>query len=178
MHVLEKEKFPGMHTSGRNSGVIHAGIYYSTDSLKASFCREGNRRLTQYCVENKLDINRCGKFIVPTNEQEREYMYEIYKQAVQNGVDVRLMSMAEARRIEPLIRGYGTDPNYEGQRKIGETEVIYSPNTSVANPVQVIHCLSHELTTKYGDYCKQFYDYPANEYLNAYKLDRIVVNSK
>ena len=59
--ILEKEPNLGFHASGRNSGVIHAGFYYSPDSLKAKFCREGNIALTNLIVRNNLDYKRTGK---------------------------------------------------------------------------------------------------------------------
>jgi L-2-hydroxyglutarate oxidase LhgO len=68
--VLEKEKRCGEHASGRNSGVIHAGFYYSADSLKARFTRDGNRRLTEYCRERGLRINRCDKLVVAKDESD------------------------------------------------------------------------------------------------------------
>lgn len=80
-----------------------------------------------------------------SNEAEYEQLYDIYGQGLQNGIDVRLMKRSEAQKIEPLLRGYGE-------------EVIYSPTTSVANPKQVIHCISEELKNKHGDYCTQFYN--------------------
>ena len=63
--LLEKEKEVSMHTSGRNSGVNHAGFYYSSETLKAQFCRRGNEMWTQYCDEHKLPIRKCGKLVVP-----------------------------------------------------------------------------------------------------------------
>lgn len=63
--LLEKEKEVGMHTSGRNSGVLHAGFYYASDSLKATFCRKGCAMWTQYCDERSLPIRKCGKLVVP-----------------------------------------------------------------------------------------------------------------
>src|SRR5690348_10118880 len=66
--VLEKEEQIGEHASGRNSGVLHAGFYYTKDSLKAKFTRDGNRRLTAYCEDKKIAINRCGKLVVVRNE--------------------------------------------------------------------------------------------------------------
>ena len=145
-----------MHASGRNSGVIHAGIYYSTDSLKAKFWREGNRRLVQYWSDNKLDILKWGKFIVASNEEELGHLYEIYHQGIKNGINISLMSRKEALMREPLLRGYGED-------------VIFSPNTSVANPVQVIKWLSEELKTKYRDYWIQFYDQNSLIFINKGK---------
>jgi L-2-hydroxyglutarate oxidase LhgO len=63
--VLEKEAEVSEHTSGRNSGVLHAGFYYASDSLKATFCRKGNEAWTQYCDERGLPIRKCGKLVVP-----------------------------------------------------------------------------------------------------------------
>ena len=63
--VLEKEKEVSEHTSGRNSGVLHAGFYYASDSLKATFCKTGNQMWTQFCDERKLPIRKCGKLVVP-----------------------------------------------------------------------------------------------------------------
>ena len=94
--LLEKEKDPGLHTSGRNSGVIHAGIYYSTNTFKAKFCKEGNKRLTKYCINNGLDINQCGKFIVASNPKEYGELYNIYKQGIRNGIEIKLMTKAQA----------------------------------------------------------------------------------
>src|ERR1700758_1649138 len=75
--LIEKEKASGLHASGRNSGVLHAGFYYSADSLKARFTRAGNIALTGYCVEKKLSLNRCGKLVVARNEQELSQLDEL-----------------------------------------------------------------------------------------------------
>ena len=62
--LIEKETHLGQHASGRNSGVIHAGFYYSADSLKARFTRDGNQALTAYCEAKGVKINKCGKLVV------------------------------------------------------------------------------------------------------------------
>ncbi len=62
--LIEKENEWGLHASGRTSGVLHAGFYYSPDSLKAKFTRLGNKMLTEYCESNKIAINKCGKLVV------------------------------------------------------------------------------------------------------------------
>ena len=64
VHLLEKEADCGLHASGRNSGVLHAGFYYSPDSLKAKFTWRGNRLLTEYCEKKKIPLNKCGKLVV------------------------------------------------------------------------------------------------------------------
>ena len=68
--LLEKESECGTHASGRNSGVLHAGFYYTSESLKARFSRIGNRELTEYCYEKGLPINQCGKLVVARSEDE------------------------------------------------------------------------------------------------------------
>ena len=68
--ILEKESGLGFHSSGRNSGVLHSGIYYKEDSLKAKFCAEGSRLMSEYCRENDLSLAPIGKVIVPTREED------------------------------------------------------------------------------------------------------------
>src|SRR6266404_301811 len=68
--LIEKEQDCGSHASGRNSGVLHAGFYYTADSLKARFTRDGNRLLTEYCLTRGLKVNRCGKLVVARDETE------------------------------------------------------------------------------------------------------------
>src|ERR1700722_17725009 len=68
--VLEKENACGLHASGRNSGVIHAGFYYSADSLKAKLARAGNVALTAYCEARKIPLNKCGKLVVARDRED------------------------------------------------------------------------------------------------------------
>src|SRR5574342_924838 len=68
VHLVEKEDNCGLHASGRNSGVLHAGFYYSPDSLKAHFTWRGNRLLTEYCEEKKIPLNKCGKLVVAKDQ--------------------------------------------------------------------------------------------------------------
>ena len=75
--ILEKEADVAYHSSGRNSGVLHAGFYYTENSLKAKFTRDGNQELTKYCDENGLKINKCGKLVVATDEEEYQGLIEL-----------------------------------------------------------------------------------------------------
>src|SRR4051812_30910389 len=68
--LVEKEAACGTHASGRNSGVLHAGFYYSADSLKARFCREGNRELRAFIKSHHIPLNACGKLVVAKDEGE------------------------------------------------------------------------------------------------------------
>lgn len=125
--VLEKEPRVGVHASGRNSGVLHAGFYYSPDSLKARFTRAGNERLTEYCLERKLPIRRCGKLVVPRSEAELPQLDELARRGMANGVTLRMISAAEAREIEPRARVF--------------ERAIWSPTTSTVDPMAVMDAL-------------------------------------
>jgi L-2-hydroxyglutarate oxidase LhgO len=103
--ILEAEDAIGTHTSSRNSEVIHAGIYYPKDSLKARACIEGRQRLYLYCDEHGVPYRRCGKLIVATNESQVFELREILQKAHDNGVtDVVEITAAEALRMEPALR--------------------------------------------------------------------------
>lgn len=70
--VVDKEEAIGKHASGRNSGVLHAGFYYSPDSLKARFCRDGNRELKFLCRAEGIPVVECGKVVVTQNQDEEK----------------------------------------------------------------------------------------------------------
>ena len=88
--VIEKEPLPGQHASGRNSGVLHAGVYYKAGTLKAQLCVEGNRRMREYCVAKRIPINDSGKVIVARSEKELPALRELYARSKANGVGVCL----------------------------------------------------------------------------------------
>jgi L-2-hydroxyglutarate oxidase LhgO len=121
--VLEKEAEVAFHASGRNSGVLHAGFYYSADSLKARFTLTGNQLLTDYCLEHGLPINRCGKVVVATREAEIEGIHELKRRGDRNGVDLKLIDPQELNDIEPNARTVG--------------KALFSPSTSTVDPRRV-----------------------------------------
>ena len=98
--VLEAEPEIGMHTSSRNSEVIHAGLYYGDDSLKARLCVEGRALLYQYCKDRQIPHQRIGKLIVASHEEERAKLEAIQIQAMKNGVDD--LSFVDGVRIQEL----------------------------------------------------------------------------
>ncbi len=105
--LLEAEAALGSITSSRNSEVIHAGLYYPADSLKARLCVEGNRRLYDYCRERRIAHSACGKLVVAADAQELAYLENLLAQAQANGVPgCRLIDGAELARLEPQIRGF------------------------------------------------------------------------
>lgn len=101
--VVEKEARVGQHQSGRNSGVIHAGVYYPPRSLKAEFCRAGNRSMVQFCVENDVPHRVCGKLIVATSDEELKPFEDLFRRAELNGLSPERVSVAELRDEEPNV---------------------------------------------------------------------------
>jgi L-2-hydroxyglutarate oxidase len=104
--VLEREPEIGLHQTGRNSGVVHAGIYYAPGSLKAKLCVSGARRLYDYCAERGIHHERCGKLIVARNEGELAGLDELERRGRENGVPgLRRLGAAELTELEPHARG-------------------------------------------------------------------------
>ncbi len=102
--ILEAEDAIGTHTSSRNSEVIHAGIYYPANSLKARFCVEGKQLLYAYCHEREIPHQQIGKVIVATDESERDAVGGYIDKAAANGVnDLRLLSARELSTMEPAL---------------------------------------------------------------------------
>ena len=130
VRLVEKEKGCGLHASGRNSGVIHAGFYYSADSLKAKFTRAGNVAMTTYCESRQIPLNRCGKLVVAKDEEELAQLDELLRRGAANQVPLESMSEEEVRKIEPRVKTY--------QR------AIFSPTTSSAEPAAVIAALQED----------------------------------
>lgn len=122
--LLEKEDAVGRHASGRNSGVLHAGFYYSADSLKARFSREGTRRWTEFCLERGLRINRCGKLVVAKDAGELEGIDELKRRGDRNGVRLEVVSQAEAREIDPAARTW--------------EKALWSPTTASVDPAEIV----------------------------------------
>jgi len=129
--IIEKEHKTGAHASGRNSGVLHAGIYYTPDSLKAKFCVQGNRLLTEYCESNNLNLIKSGKVIVATDEEKLSSLYRLQERAAVNGVESRIIDVKELKEIEPNAYTY--------------KEAIYSPHTSVFNPQEILNSIYNKL---------------------------------
>jgi len=118
--IVDKEDGPGQHASGRNSGVLHAGFYYSPDSLKAKFCREGNIELRKLCIENEIPVLECGKVVVARNAEEDARLDLLYSRGITNGVELELHDAASLERHEPLARTH--------------SRYLWSPNTAISDP--------------------------------------------
>ena len=136
--IIDKENKPGVHASGRNSGVLHAGFYYSPDSLKAKFCRLGNLELRKFCKENNLRILETGKVVVCQDKQDVLRLEELYRRGVENGVDIEIHSFQELNRIEPAAQTID--------------KFIWSPTTAVGSPKDVIEKLSEKFIKSGGKF--------------------------
>jgi L-2-hydroxyglutarate oxidase len=101
--VLEKEDNWAQHQTGRNSGVIHSGIYYKPGSLKARLCREGNRRLVEFCELYGVPYEACGKVIAATTASELPFLEKLYGRGIANGLAVRKLASSEMNEIEPHV---------------------------------------------------------------------------
>lgn len=132
--IIEKEKKPALHASGRNSGVLHAGFYYTPDTIKASFCRDGNKYLTEYCLQRNLPINQCGKIVVARNKDDLEGLNILLERGRKNGVELIEIDQKETKEIDPNVSTF--------------KKAIFSPNTSTIDPLLVIKCLIDELQEK------------------------------
>ncbi len=131
--ILEKEPDVAYHSSGRNSGVLHAGFYYSADSLKAKFTRDGNRAMKEFCRAKGLKLNECEKVVVAKDESELEPLYELDRRGKRNGVDVKIITEAEMKEIDPNAKTF--------------QYALYSPSTATVDPTEVNKALRDELTS-------------------------------
>lgn len=128
--LLEKEKALGRHASGRNSGVLHAGFYYTADSLKARLTLTGNRRMKEYCAERGLRVNRCGKLVVAKDASELEGLAELRRRGEKNGVPLQEINAAEAREIEPRVKTF--------------ERALFSSETATVDPSEVMAALARD----------------------------------
>ena len=133
--VLEKDARSGEGISSRNSGVIHAGIYYPNKSLKTKFCLSGNKLLYDYAKEKRINHKRIGKYIIASSKAEIEKLEGIYKKGILNSVTLNLLTKENMRSIYP-------DLNIEAG--------IYSPNTGIIDVPELINALEGDIQHNNG----------------------------
>ena len=121
--VMEKEKEVAMHSSGRNSGVLHAGFYYTANSLKAKFTKEGNFALKEFCKERNLKVNPCQKVVVALDEKELEGLEELKRRGDANGVELQWLDEAKLEELYPNVKTY--------------KKALLCPSTATVNPKEV-----------------------------------------
>ena len=124
--VLEKEPMLASHQTGRNSGVIHAGVYYEPGSLKAKFCREGSAATIQFCKDYGIRFEQRGKMLVATSPEEVPRMEKLHERAVSNGLEVHRIGKAELTEREPHIAGL---------------EALFIPASGIVDYGEVTRCM-------------------------------------
>ncbi len=129
--IIEKESDVGCHASGRNSGVLHAGIYYAPDSVKATSCLKGNLKMQQYCRQKGLPLENTGKVIVTRSASELPVLQALFERARANGAKVDLIDEKALESIEPHAKTV--------------RQAIYSHYTSVVDPKKVLQALRADL---------------------------------
>jgi len=104
--LIEKDDQLAAQQSGHNSGVIHAGIYYEPESLKAQFCVEGHRALVEFCIQHRIPVVKCGKVIVANTDEQIGWLQQLHERGIDNGVpDLRIIDQRELREVEPHVAG-------------------------------------------------------------------------
>jgi L-2-hydroxyglutarate oxidase LhgO len=126
--VLEREPRPGHGTSTRNSGVIHAGLYYPPGSLKAALCVEGRDRLYAFCAEHDVPHRRCGKLVVATSEAERPELEQLHARARTNGVTCEIVGPDFIRAREP--------------HALSAVAALWSPDTGIVQAEALVKTLA------------------------------------
>ena len=130
--IIEKESDVGMHSSGRNSGILHAGLYYEPSSLKAKVCVSGAKRLKEWCKEEKLQVMECGKVVTPQKPELDKQLEVLVERGRANGATVELIDEKQFSELVP-----------DGHTSTGRA--IWSPDTCVVKPMQVIQKLKQRL---------------------------------
>ena len=135
--VIEKERALAAHQTGNNSGVIHSGIYYRPGSLKARNCVAGARALLEFCQENDVGYELCGKVIVATEERELPALHELHRRGTANGVPgLELVGPERLRELEPHTRG---------------VQALWSPNTGIIDYRQVTEAYARRFRENGGE---------------------------
>ena len=135
--VLDKEPTVGLHASGRNSGVLHAGFYYAPDSLKAQLTRKGNQQLHEFCNERGVPILESGKVVVTQSYDEVPRLEKLFERGVANGCTLDVIDENQLAEIEPLAKTHG--------------KALWSPLTAVSSPTGVTQGLAERVLERGGE---------------------------
>ena len=133
--VLEQESRAGEGISSRNSGVIHAGIYYPKDSLKTKFCISGNNLLYKYASFKRINYKKIGKYIVASHKNDLEKLHKIYQQGKTNSVELIFIADKKIKEIYPDLK---------------IEEAIFSPNTGIIDVPELISSLEGDIQYNSG----------------------------
>ena len=134
--VLEKEKGLAIHQTRHNSGIIHAGVYYAPGSLKARFCREGNRDTKQFCQEHDIPFRVTGKLLVATDQQDAERMEELLERCRINKIETEVLDRQQLHEFEPNVVGVAA---------------TWVPSSGIVDFEQVANKLAEQIVTAGGE---------------------------
>ena len=159
--VFEKEKELAFHQSGRNSGVIHSGLYYNPGSSKAKNCVKGRRQLIKFAKENNVDFDICGKIVVAVNQQECLKLKQLKINGERNGLKgLRMLTPAEFKRIEPNAEGVkalwvpesGIINYKDVTNKLAKQIKLINPNSDVITNCEVLDYNNSKIETLKGSF--------------------------
>lgn len=134
--LLEKEPAVALHQSGRNSGVIHAGVYYAPGSLKARFCAEGKAQMRAYCDARSVPYEMCGKLIVAVDEDEVTRLKALGERSRANGIEIEALDGEQSRALEPDIHAEAA---------------LLSPSTGIVDFSEVARSMARDVTEAGGE---------------------------
>ncbi|MEN9735398.1 MAG: hypothetical protein RL129_108 [Actinomycetota bacterium] len=134
--IAEKENRLAMHASGRNSGVVHAGFYYSPDSLKARFCRDGNVAIRKLAKKYSVPVRETGKIVVAKDEDENLRLDDLFNRGIKNKVEIELQEVSKLKTLEPLA--------------ITHERFLWSPTTAVSSPIEILNAMCKEFESLGG----------------------------
>ncbi|MBD0415588.1 L-2-hydroxyglutarate oxidase [Oryzicola mucosus] len=137
--IVEKEDRLAQHQTGRNSGVIHAGVYYKPGTMKSLFCRAGVDATMQFCDKHAIPYDQCGKMIVATEPDDLPRMAALYERSKENGLNLERLDAKELKRREPRITGLGA---------------LFSPTTGIVDFGLVARTMGKEVECHGGDIFK------------------------
>ena len=162
--VFEKENKLAFHQTGRNSGVIHSGLYYKNGSLKAKNCVEGRRELIEFCKNNNVEYDICGKIVVAINKREEEILEQLKFNGEKNGLKgLTLLSPKQFKKIEPNVDGLkalwvpdaGIIDYKAVTNKLSEKIIAINPDSKVLTSCEVLDYNESNITTSAGSFdCK------------------------
>ena len=158
--VLEKEDELAFHQTGRNSGVIHSGLYYKPDSFRAKNCVDGRLQLVDFAKQYKVNHEVCGKIVLAINDKEKEVLSELKVRGEKNGLkNLELLDMKRVKEIEPFAKGVGAlfvpeagIIDYKGvTNKLAELILQINPQSKIQTSTKVFDVSTGVLSTSKGE---------------------------
>jgi L-2-hydroxyglutarate oxidase LhgO len=134
--IVEKERFIASHASGRNSGVLHAGFYYSPESLKAKFCKDGNFEIRRLAKKYTIPVRDVGKVVVTQTAEDNQLLGTLFERGIKNGVELEILDREKLKSFEPLATTHD--------------RFIWSPTTAISDPSAITIAVMEEFLSLGG----------------------------